>query len=338
MMQWQADGVDIPGATGDNYKIRSADLGKRVTLKVTAGSSGVSTSNIAPVVTAGYIDPGDEQYLSGGSTVGDTLSVATLGKWYAGSEAVSFLYQWMRDGQPITGATSSTYVIEAADAGREIHAEVTGIAPGYAPNAQTTYFVAVDGDTEPTPVPSVPATPVPTPTPTPVPTPTPTPTPTVTPTPSIPTPTPTRVPTPATGVTAVSPPEAESATAQNSDPAPAGEGSVQPQSAGTARTPVAGSGTAAAAVDAPAEAPAEPAEAAATPPVTTAATPTASASPSPSSSQGPAIVTAPASSAEGYNPLPLALPILGVLLAIGLAWFVRPIRAAVTRLMGRQAK
>jgi hypothetical protein len=43
-------------------------------------------------------------------------------------------------------------------------------------------------------------------------------------------------------------------------------------------------------------------------------------------------------SAEGYNPLPLAIPILGVLIAIGLAWFVRPIRAAVTRVVGRQAK
>jgi hypothetical protein len=43
-------------------------------------------------------------------------------------------------------------------------------------------------------------------------------------------------------------------------------------------------------------------------------------------------------SADGYNPLPLAIPILGVLIAAGLVWFVRPIRAAVTRLLGRQAK
>jgi hypothetical protein len=27
-LQWQADGVDIEGATTDTYKIRTADLGK----------------------------------------------------------------------------------------------------------------------------------------------------------------------------------------------------------------------------------------------------------------------------------------------------------------------
>ncbi|MCU1519964.1 MAG: hypothetical protein JWN19_349, partial [Arthrobacter sp.] len=217
----------------------------------------------------------------------------------------------------IIGATASTYDIVGADNGHEIYVEVTGTAPGYAPNTQTTYYVVVDGDTDPAPVP----------------------------TPAVPT---TPVPAPAVPTTPVSTPAPSVATSAIADPTPTavrnlvlaqgGGGSVQPQSAGQTRTPVARSGSQAGAVDAPAEAPAEPAEAAATIPDTAAATPTAAASPAPSSTQETTTASAPASSAAGYNPLPLALPILGVLIAIGLAWFVRPIRAAVTRLGGRQAK
>jgi len=73
-MQWQADGVDIEGANGDSYRIRVSDLGKRITLKVTGswpGVESVSKSNTAPVVTPGYIHPGDEMYLAGGSKVGN---------------------------------------------------------------------------------------------------------------------------------------------------------------------------------------------------------------------------------------------------------------------------
>jgi hypothetical protein len=34
--QWQADGVDIPGATGKTYKVKPADEGKTITVVVTA--------------------------------------------------------------------------------------------------------------------------------------------------------------------------------------------------------------------------------------------------------------------------------------------------------------
>jgi hypothetical protein len=102
-MQWQADGVDIEGANGDSYRIKVSDLGKRITLKVTGswpGVESVSKSNTAPVVTPGYIYPGDEMYLVGGSKVGNILRVAPYG-WYADGEPMSFLYQWKRDGRAI---------------------------------------------------------------------------------------------------------------------------------------------------------------------------------------------------------------------------------------------
>ena len=62
-LQWQADGVDIEGATAGSYRIRVADLGKTVTLKVTGSSDGVPTvsmSNTSTAVTPGFIEPTDE--------------------------------------------------------------------------------------------------------------------------------------------------------------------------------------------------------------------------------------------------------------------------------------
>jgi len=44
-MQWQADGVDIQGATGPTYTPKSKDLGKRVTLTVTGGGSKVGNTH-----------------------------------------------------------------------------------------------------------------------------------------------------------------------------------------------------------------------------------------------------------------------------------------------------
>jgi hypothetical protein len=62
------------------------------------GSAPVNT--VAPAVT-------------GTATVGQTLST-TNGTWL-GAPAPTFTYQWQRSGSNIGGATSSTYVLVAAD-------------------------------------------------------------------------------------------------------------------------------------------------------------------------------------------------------------------------------
>ncbi|HEY5230634.1 MAG TPA: carboxypeptidase regulatory-like domain-containing protein, partial [Galbitalea sp.] len=46
---------------------------------------------------------------------------------------VVLTYQWDRGGVPISGATSSTYTLVAADIGSTIKVEVTGQKVGYAP-------------------------------------------------------------------------------------------------------------------------------------------------------------------------------------------------------------
>lgn len=60
--------------------------------------------------------------VSGTARVGSTLSCST-GSW--DNEPTSYAYQWLRDGDPISGATSSAYVLIEADEGADISCAVT---------------------------------------------------------------------------------------------------------------------------------------------------------------------------------------------------------------------
>jgi len=76
------------------------------------GSYGAPPSNtVAPAV-------------SGTATNGQTLS-STTGTWTAAPPITGYAYQWQRAGSNISGATSSTYVLVAADVGSTIRCVVT---------------------------------------------------------------------------------------------------------------------------------------------------------------------------------------------------------------------
>ena len=60
--------------------------------------------------------------VSGTRVVGETLS-STTGT-FTGAPT-SYTYQWLRDGSPIVGATSSTYVLDGADAAHTLRCAVT---------------------------------------------------------------------------------------------------------------------------------------------------------------------------------------------------------------------
>lgn len=62
--------------------------------------------------------------VTGTVTIGQTLTVST-GEW--NNAPTSFSYQWFSGGAAVGGATASTYVIQASDAGKAIYATVTGI-------------------------------------------------------------------------------------------------------------------------------------------------------------------------------------------------------------------
>lgn len=83
-------------------------------LSLTSSYGSPPINTVAPVV-------------SGTATVGSTLST-TNGTW-TGAPAPTFTYQWQRSGSNIGGATSSTYVIQAADAQNTLRCVVTATNP-----------------------------------------------------------------------------------------------------------------------------------------------------------------------------------------------------------------
>ena len=78
--------------------------------QLVAGSASAPINTVAPAVT-------------GTATVGQTLS-STTGTW-TGAPAPTFTYQWQRVTTDISGATSSTYVLVAADYANTIRCVVT---------------------------------------------------------------------------------------------------------------------------------------------------------------------------------------------------------------------
>lgn len=70
----------------------------------------------APINTAAPV-------ASGTPAVGQTLS-CTTGSW-TGTPAPTFAYAWLRDGVAIPGASTSTYVVQAADQGNGLTCKVT---------------------------------------------------------------------------------------------------------------------------------------------------------------------------------------------------------------------
>jgi len=62
--------------------------------------------------------------VSGTATVGSTLTT-TNGTW-TGAPTPTFTYQWQRNTSNISGATSSTYVVQLADVGFTLRCVVTG--------------------------------------------------------------------------------------------------------------------------------------------------------------------------------------------------------------------
>jgi hypothetical protein len=124
--QWQRDGADISGATSSTYLLVEADIGNPIRCVVTAtnplgavSANSNATANVAGIAPLNTAVP----TISGTVTIGSTLTT-TNGTW-TGTPTPTFAYQWQRATTNISGATSSTYVVQLADAGNTIRCVVT---------------------------------------------------------------------------------------------------------------------------------------------------------------------------------------------------------------------
>jgi len=125
--QWQRNGSPISSATSSTYTIVAADSAANITCVVTAtnafGSSSATSNTItaqtftAPINTVAPV-------VSGGVLIGQTLTT-TNGTWTANPSSITYTYQWQRNGSPILGATSSTYLLVYADVGTNVLCVVT---------------------------------------------------------------------------------------------------------------------------------------------------------------------------------------------------------------------
>ncbi|GGD07475.1 Ig-like domain repeat protein [Nocardioides daphniae] len=146
--EWLRDGEPIAGATATTYAPVADDLGRELSVRVTGDRAGHHTSVVvsSPVV----VQPGDAPtarslpVLSGTGKVGTELTTSVPGWSLTG---VSTSVQWLRDGEPITGATATTYAVGADDLGRSISSQVTAVRPGHTPGTtQSVGMTVVLGD------------------------------------------------------------------------------------------------------------------------------------------------------------------------------------------------
>jgi hypothetical protein len=128
--QWLRDGAAISNATNSTYVLIAADAGRQISVQVTGSMVGyvsATKASIASTVLNGSLSSTPVPSVSGVVKVASTLAVVP-GVW---DQGVSLTYQWLRDGAAISNATNSTYVLIAADAGRQISVQVTGSMVGY---------------------------------------------------------------------------------------------------------------------------------------------------------------------------------------------------------------
>jgi hypothetical protein len=132
--QWQksADGIswiDLIGATNSTY-VPTFDIANlQVRVNVSAGNA-VDTATVSSAVISGFVPPQATVIpaISGTTTVGQTLTT-DAGTWPSTSSG--YVYQWQKSADSgvtwtnISGATATTYVLVAADAGYQIRSQVS---------------------------------------------------------------------------------------------------------------------------------------------------------------------------------------------------------------------
>lgn len=134
---WKHGSTPITGATASTYTVAAADLNSQISVQVTGSETGYNSSIQTSASTA-QIGPGSfsstpAPTIAGTVAPGNILT-AVDPTW---SPASSFTYQWLRDGNALTGATSKTYLVDPLDKDAKLTVQVTSTLPGYIERSQT---------------------------------------------------------------------------------------------------------------------------------------------------------------------------------------------------------
>jgi hypothetical protein len=134
--KWKRGSDFISSATSPSYTVTSDDVGNAISAQVTASTSYGALSIASP--TRGLVTPIGNTVVpavSGTLRVGGTLSAST-GAWLNLESDSTATYQWQSSSDAvlwnnISGATSSSYVLQLAQAGLYIRAQVFQTKSGF---------------------------------------------------------------------------------------------------------------------------------------------------------------------------------------------------------------
>ncbi|MBM7780883.1 S8 family serine peptidase [Arthrobacter tumbae] len=135
--QWFVGGNTTPVSTSNTYTLRPEDLGQLVAVVATGTKDGYEPSTVetvSPGPVAEGILTAVTPVIYGNSYVYSALTVNDV-PW--GPAPVPLTYQWLRNGEPISGATASSYDVSPADMGTKLSVRVTGSKNGYQTSART---------------------------------------------------------------------------------------------------------------------------------------------------------------------------------------------------------
>jgi hypothetical protein len=123
---FKINGVSVQSGASNTYTPLIGDDTKTLTCLVTAtnaegsASEGASNSLVVGTIPVNTVAP----VISGTNTFGSTLT--TTNGTFTGTATITYTYQWLRGGSPISGQTANTYVIGSSDSLANITCSVTG--------------------------------------------------------------------------------------------------------------------------------------------------------------------------------------------------------------------
>lgn len=140
--QWFRNGVPIRGATSAARTLTADDADAALSVSALASRSyfDSATSMLAVKSIDRRLDTTPRPTISGTPRAGRTLHAAA-GTWTPAP--VKLAYRWYRGSTPISGATSTTYLLRSNDRGAKITVQVMGSRTGYLTVAQKSASVTV---------------------------------------------------------------------------------------------------------------------------------------------------------------------------------------------------
>jgi hypothetical protein len=126
--QWLRDGVDIAGANSASYQLADGDVDARISVRVSWTDGYNTVESVTSLNTSKVVNTNDapvgEPMIVGVATEDEVLTADVSG--ISDIDGLgTFRYQWLRDGNNIAGATSSTYRPTDADVDSRISVEVS---------------------------------------------------------------------------------------------------------------------------------------------------------------------------------------------------------------------